>query len=165
MNKHVITLANGWTATFENNGEFRMDAEGWGLHLQGPDDRSIQYFADQIIVVNDDEGTQAQSCIRLSSDGVYGYLSTGMDSSWVIDFARVMIAPHRMNIHHHHDAYDEGISLYEQPAFKRARQYIQVVGKFIYLTFPLTKVQDFPAVWNEYISIRRRQLDELYFRN
>ena len=165
MNKRQITLANGWTATFENRGEFRMGAEGWGLVLQGPDNRTIQYFADQIILVNDEDGTQASSCIRLSSDGVYGYLSAAINSCWVIDFARGMIAPHRASIYHYHHAYDESISHYEQPAFKRERQYISVVGMHIYLTFPLTRDEDFPKVWDEYLSIRRRQLDELYFRN
>ena len=38
-------------------------------------------------------------------------------------------------------------------------------GKYIYLTLPLTKDEDFPKVWDEYLSIRRRQLDELCFRN
>jgi hypothetical protein len=66
---------------------------------------------------------------------------------------------------HRHDGYDESISMYEQPAFKRARQYISVTGKHIYLTFPFTKDEDFPNVWEEYLLIRRRQLDELYFRN
>ncbi|MBP5948381.1 MULTISPECIES: hypothetical protein [Pseudomonas] len=165
MNTRQITLANGWTATFENNGEFHMGAEGWSLLLQGPDNRMIQYFADQIVLVNDEDGTQANSCIRLSSDGVYGYLSTAVDNCWVIDFARGMIAPHRVSIRHHHDAYDESVALFEQPAFKRARQYISVVGRYIYLTFPLTRDEDFPKVWDEYLSIRRRQLDELYFRN
>ncbi|VVQ05584.1 hypothetical protein [Pseudomonas fluorescens] len=165
MNKHQITLTNGWTATFDNNGEFRMGAEGWSLSLQGPDGRNIHYFADQIVLVNDDDGTQANSCLHLSTDGVYGYLSTAVDSCWVIDFSRCMIAPHRVNIRHYHDTYDESVAAYEQPAFKRTRQYISVVGKYIYLTFPLTKDEDFPKVWEEYLSIRRRQLDELYFRN
>lgn len=165
MNKHQISLSNGWIAEFENQGEFRMSAEGWNLVLQGPDQRSIQYFRDKIIVVNDDDGTQAKSCIRLSDDGVYGYLSTGLDQGWVIDFARGMIAPHRVSISHSHDGYDESISMFEQPAFKRAREYISVTGKYIYLTFPLTKDEDFPKVWEEYLRIRRRQLDELYFRN
>lgn len=74
-----------------------------------------------------------------------------------------MIAPHRVTIRHHHDAYDETLALYEQPAFKRARQYISVVGKHIYLTFPLTRDEDFPNLWEEYLAIRKRQLDELYF--
>ncbi|MHA3736981.1 hypothetical protein ACXR0M_15120 [Pseudomonas sp. Eth.TT006] len=165
MNKHQIALTNGWTATFENIGEFRMGAEGWSLLLQGSDDRSIRYFADQIVLVNDDDGTQANSCMQLSDDGVYGYLSTTMDSGWVIDFAQCMIAPHRVSIRHHHDAYDESVAVYEQPAFKRARQYISVIGRHIYLTFPLTKDEDFPKIWEEYLSLRKRQLDELYFRN
>ena len=55
--------------------------------------------------------------------------------------------------------------MYEQPAFKRAREYISVTGKHIYLTFPFTKDEDFPKVWEEYLLIRRRQLDEIYFRN
>ncbi|MFJ2710774.1 hypothetical protein ACIOZM_07755 [Pseudomonas sp. NPDC087346] len=165
MNKHVVTLSNGWTATFENNGEFRMGAEGWGLLLQGPDNKTIQYFTDQIILVNDDDGTRANACIHLSTDGNYGYFCTAVDSCWVIDFKCAMIAPHRVSIHHYHEVYDESIALYEQPAFKRVRQYISVIGKHIYLTFPFTKDEDFPKVWNEYVSIRRRQLDELYFRN
>ncbi|WP_259740209.1 hypothetical protein [Pseudomonas brassicacearum] len=162
---HRITLPNGWIAEFENQGEFRMSAEGWNLVLRGPNQKSIQYFKDKIIVVNDDDGTQAKSCIRLSSDGVHGYLTTGLDQGWVIDFARCMIAPHRVQIHHHHDGYDESISMYEQPAFKRTREYISVTGMYIYLTFPFTKDEDFPKIWEEYLQIRRRQLDELYFRN
>lgn len=83
----------------------------------------------------------------------------------MIDFARGMIAPHRIDIRHYHAGYDESVAVTEQPTFKRARQYIQVTGKFIYLTFPFNREEDFPAVWEEYLSIRRRQLDELYFRN
>jgi hypothetical protein len=165
VNKHTTTLPNGWIAEFENKGEFRMSAEGWDLVLRGPGQKSIEYFKDKIIVVNDDDGAQSQSCIRLSSDGVYGYLTTGTGNGWVLDFARAMIAPHRVDIYHSHDRYDESISIYEQPAFKRARQYISVTGKYIYLTFPFTKDEDFPKVWDEYLLIRRRQLDELYFRN
>ncbi|WP_223488156.1 hypothetical protein [Pseudomonas sp. A-RE-19] len=165
MNKHRITLSNSWIAEFENQGEFRMSAEGWNLILNGPDQKSIQYFNDKIVIVNDDNGAQAKSCIRLSNDGVYGYLSTGLNHGWVIDFARGMIAPHRVSISHRHDGYDESISMYEQPAFKRAREYISVTGKHIYLTFPFTKDEDFPKVWEEYLLIRRRQLDEIYFRN
>ncbi|WP_231669726.1 hypothetical protein [Pseudomonas lini] len=107
MNKHRITLSNGWIAEFENQGEFRMSAEGWNLTLKGPDQKSIQYFNDKIVIVNDDNGAQAKSCIRLSNDGVYGYLSTGLDHGWVIYFARGMIAPHRVSISHRHDGYDE----------------------------------------------------------
>lgn len=165
MSSHSVTLANGWVAMFENQGEFRMSAEGWNLVLRGPDDRTISYFNDQIVLVNDDDGAQARSCISLSSDGIYGYLGTALGHGWVIDFSRSMIAPHRMDIYHHHDGYDESVSVTEQPTFKRARQYIQVTGRFIYLTFPLTREQDFPKVWEEYLAIRRRQLDELYFRN
>lgn len=165
MNTHTITLANGWVANFENQGEFRMSAESWNLVLHGPDQRTLRYFDDQIVLVNDEDGTQASSCIRLSSDGVYGYLGTALGHGWVIDFARGMIAPHRIDIRHYHAGYDESVAVTEQPTFKRARQYIQVTGKFIYLTFPFNREEDFPAVWEEYLSIRRRQLDELYFRN
>lgn len=164
-NTRQIPLANGWIAEFKNQGEFRMGAEGWSLVLHGPHNACIQYFKDQIVVVNDDDGALAESCISLSSDGVYGYLSTGLNHGWVIDFARSMIAPHRITLAHHHDAYDEHLALYEQPAFKRAREYIRVTDRLIYLTFPLTKDQDFPEVWAQYLLIRRRQLDELYFRN
>ncbi|MDH2077048.1 hypothetical protein [Pseudomonas atacamensis] len=163
MNTRQITLANRWTATFQNIGEFRMGVEGWGLLLQGPNNQTIKYFADQIVLANDEDGNQANTCILLSGDGVYGYLRTAIDGDWVIDFARGMIAPHRVTIRHHHDAYDESLSLYEQPAFKRARQYVSVVGKHIYLTFPLTRDEDFPNLWEEYLAIRKRQLDELYF--
>ena len=160
--RHII-LANGWTATFENIGEFRMGVEGWSLLLQGPDDQAIKYFADQIVLANDEDGSQANTCILLSVDGVYGYLRTAVDGDWVIDFARGMIAPHRVTIRHHHDVYDESLALYEQPAFKRVRQYLSVAGKHIYLTFPLTRDEDFPKVWDAYLAIRKRQLDELYF--
>lgn len=49
MNTRQITLANRWTATFQNIGEFRMGVEGWSLLLQGPDNQTIKYFADQIV--------------------------------------------------------------------------------------------------------------------
>ena len=62
-------------------------------------------------------------------------------------------------------SYDEYISLLEQPAYKRVREYISVIGRTVYLTFPFTRDEDFPKVWEEYLVIRRRQLDELYFRN
>ena len=86
-------------------------------------------------------------------------------TGWVIDFARGMLAPHRVDIRHYHDGYDESIALTEQPAFQRARQYIQVKGRFVYLTFPFIREAEFPKVWEQYVAIRRRQLDELYFRN
>lgn len=165
MSTHTIELANGWIAAFANQGEFRMGAEGWNLVLHGPGDQSIHYFSDQVVLVNDDDGTHAKACIQLSEDGVYGYLSTALSTGWVIDFARGMLAPHRIDIRHYHERYDESIALHEQPAFKRARQYIQVKGRFVYLTFPLTREQDFPDVWAQYVAIRRRQLDELYFCN
>ncbi|PMW93491.1 hypothetical protein C1X59_29745 [Pseudomonas sp. FW215-R2] len=165
MNCHKITLPNDWIAEFNNTGEFHMGAEGWGLLLTGPNQNRINYFNDQVVLVNDDEGVHARSCIRLSDNGVYGYLTTAVDSSWVIDFSRGMIAPHRISIHQRHDGYDETVSVHEQPAFKRTRQYLSVSGKHIYLTFPFTRDEDFPTVWEEYLSIRRRQIDELYFRN
>jgi len=96
MNTRQITLANQWTATFQNIGEFRMGVEGWGLLLQGPDNQTIKYFADQIVLANDEDGNQANTCILLSVDGVYGCLHTAVDGVWVIDFARGMIAPHRV---------------------------------------------------------------------
>lgn len=165
MTNHRIELSNGWIAEFANQGEFRMDAEGWNLVLHGPQGQSIQYFNDQIVLVNDDDGTQAKACLQLSEDGVYGYLSTSVGTGWVIDFARGMLAPHRVDIRHYHDVYDESIALTEQPAFQRARQYIQVKGRFVYLTFPFIREAEFPKVWEQYVAIRRRQLDELYFRN
>ena len=59
-------------------------------------------------------------------------------------------------------SYDEYISLLEQPAYKRVREYISVIGRTVYLTFPFTRDEDFPKVWEEYLVIRRRQLDELF---
>ncbi|MGC5703356.1 hypothetical protein J4P02_24465 [Pseudomonas sp. NFXW11] len=165
MNSHRITLANGWTAEFTEQGEFRMGAIAWNLQLHGPEQQRIAYFGEQIVLVNDEDGSRAQQCLSLSEDGVYGYLRTDLDHAWVIDFSRCMIAPHRETIYHYHHAYDESVSLNEQPAYKRVRQYIQVIGRFIYLTFPFTRDEDFPKVWAEYLAIRRRQLDELYFRN
>ncbi|UCZ85857.1 hypothetical protein LGQ10_06000 [Pseudomonas sp. L5B5] len=165
MTRHILSLANGWTAEFVEQGEFRMGAVGWNLQLHGPEQQTIGYFKTQIVLVNDEDGERARKAISLSEDGVYGYLSTDMDERWVIDFSRCMIAPHRTTIYHYHYAYDESISLSEQPAYKRVREYIRVIGWFIYLTFPLTRDEDFPKVWEEYLVIRRRQLDELYFRN
>ncbi|MDS9874243.1 hypothetical protein RMI40_05220 [Pseudomonas protegens] len=165
MTTHRISLANGWTAEFTEQGEFRMGAVDWNLQLRGPEQQAIRYFESQIVLVNDEDGVQARKAISLSEDGVYGYLGSDMSHGWVIDFSRCMIAPHRVTISHYHYAYDEYISLLEQPAYKRVREYISVSGRTYYLTFPLTRDEDFPKVWEEYLVIRRRQLDELYFRN
>jgi hypothetical protein len=56
-------------------------------------------------------------------------------------------------------------SAYEQPAFKRALVYKR--DRQVYLSnLPiLSKDEVSPNVWEEYLLIRRRQLDELYFRN
>ena len=165
MTTHRISLANGWTAEYTEQGEFRMGAVGWNLQLRGPEQQAIRYFESQIVLVNDEDGVQARKAISLSEDGVYGYLGSDMSHGWVIDFSRCMIAPHRVTISHYHYAYDEYISLLEQPAYKRVREYISVSGRSYSLTFPLTRAEDFPKVWEEYLVIRRRQLDELYFRN
>ncbi|KTC36398.1 hypothetical protein AO265_39755 [Pseudomonas sp. ABAC61] len=126
MTRHTLSLANGWTAEFVEQGEFRMGAVGWNLQLHGPEQQTIGYFKTQIVLVNDEDGERARKAISLS---------------------------------------EKSISLSEQPAYKRVREYIRVIGWFIYLTFPLTRDEDFPKVWEEYLVIRRRQLDELYFRN
>lgn len=161
--KKSVALSNGWNAEFENRGEFRMSTEGWSMLLFGPDHRKIRYFAREIVLVNDHDGTQAQSCIELSDDGKNGYLTTGLEFGWVIDFAQGMIAPHRVYISHHQG--EKYISLYEQPAFRRTQEYVRISGKLIYITFPFCKDDDFPCFWADYMEVRRRQLDELYFRD
>ncbi len=161
--KTSVALSNGWNAEFENRGEFRMSTEGWSMFLSNPDQRKIRYFEREIVLVNDHDGTQARSCIRLSDDGKHGYLTTGLEFGWIIDFARCMITPHRVYISHHQG--EKYISAYEQPAFKRTQEYVTISGKLIYITFPFCKDEDFPRVWADYLEVRRRQLDELYFRD
>ena len=44
MTTHRISLANGWTAEYTEQGEFRMGAVGWNLQLRGPEQQAIRYF-------------------------------------------------------------------------------------------------------------------------
>jgi hypothetical protein len=161
MEKKIVPLPNGWTATFANQGEFRMSTEGWNLLLSGPAHRRINYFEKEIVLVNDYDGMQAESCIRLSDDGNHGYLTTGLEFAWVIDFARCMLSPHRVYISHHRG--DKYLSAYEQPAFRQTQEYVTISGKLIYITFPFSTDEEFPRVWAHYLESRKRQLEELYF--
>ena len=162
MKKNIVQLSNGWSAEFENQGEFRMSTEGWNMSLNGPDHKRIRYFEKEIVLVNDFEGKQAQSCIQLSEDGRHGYLTTGLEFGWVIDFTRNLFAPHRVYISHHQG--EKYLQAYEQPAFKGTQEYVRISGKLIYITFPFYNDEKFPRVWIEYLEVRKRQLDELYFR-
>lgn len=161
MDKHIVQLSNGWMAEFANHGEFRMASEGWGMLLLGPAERCIRYFENEIVLVNDESGSQAHSCIQLSSDGKYGYLRTGLDFAWVIDFDKCMIAPHRVYISHHNGG--KYVSAYEQPAYRKTQEYVTVAGKLVYITFPFCSDNDFPRVWTEYLETRKKQLDDTYF--
>lgn len=129
--------------------------------LLGPAERRIRHFEDEIVLVNDNDGSQAQSCIRLSDDGKHGYLTTGLEFAWVIDFDRRMFSPHRVYISHRHG--HKYVSAYEQPAYRRTQEYATIDGTLIYITFPFCGDEDFARVWTEYLEIRRRQLDETYF--
>jgi hypothetical protein len=162
MKNKTVLLSNGWTAEFVNKGEFRMSTEGWSLLLSGPNNRMIRYFEKEIVLVNDYDGKQAESCIQLSEDGKHGYLITGLQFAWVIDFAQGMIAPHRVYILHHQG--EKHLSAYEQPAFGQMQEYVRISGKLIYITFPYCKDEEFPGVWAKYLGVRRQQLDELYFK-
>ncbi len=162
MEKRTIQLSNGWTAEFTNRGEFRMASEGWNMLLLGPNESRIRHFENEIVLVNDSDGTQAQACIRLSDDRKHGYLTTGLEFAWVIDFERGMFTPHRAYISHHHGS--KYVSAYEQPAYRKTQEYVTIGGKLIYITFPFCSDDDFPRVWTEYLDIRRRQLDQTYFK-
>src|SRR5690349_1996504 len=100
MNNRTCVLSNGWTAEFTCLGEFQMSAEGWDMLLSGPNGQAICFFQKRIVLVNDYDGKQAQSCIQLSDDGKHGYLKDGMEEAWVLDFERRLVAPHRLYIHH-----------------------------------------------------------------
>lgn len=162
MDKRIVSLVNGWTAEFANQGEFRMSSEAWNMLLCGPAHRRIRHFEEEIVLVNDHDGAQVRSCIRLSDDGKYAYLTTGLEFAWVIDFSRCAFAPYRVYISHHQD--DKHISVYEQPAFRRAQEYVTISGKLIYITFPFCTDEEFPRVWTQYQDIRKRQIAELYFK-
>lgn len=162
MEKKTISLINGWTAEFANQGEFRMSSEAWNMLLYGPNHNRIRHFEREIVLVNDYDGTQAQSCIQFSDDGKYAYLTTALESAWIIDFSRCSFAPHRVHIRQHQD--EKYISVYEQPAFRRTQEYVTISGKLIYITFPFCTDEEFPRVWTEYQDIRKRQIAELYFR-
>ena len=58
-----------------------MGAEAWVMLLIGPDHRQIKFFETEIVLVNDNNGKLAQSCIELSDDGRHGYLTTGLASN------------------------------------------------------------------------------------
>jgi hypothetical protein len=73
-----------------------------------------------------------------------------------------MIAPHRLYISHHQG--NKYISAYEQPAFQRAQDYVTIEGRTDLHHFPFCTDDDFPTVWGRYLNIRRRQLDETYFK-
>jgi len=163
MNTNTVLLANGWTAVFTNRGEFRMGAEAWVMLLIGPDHRQIKFFETEIVLVNDNNGKLAQSCIELSDDGRHGYLTTGLDHGWVIDFTRSMIAPHRVYLSHHQG--ENYLQAYEQPVFKRTQEYVRIANRLIYITFPFCKDEEFTRIWADYIEIRKRQLDEVYFKD
>jgi hypothetical protein len=154
-------LANGWTADFTYLGEFRMSCEGWDMQLRGPKGQAIHYFQKRVVLVNDFDGQHARSCIRLSDDGKYGYLTDDLEGAWILDFAKCMFAPYRFYIHHHQG--EKYISAFEQPAFKRAQEYVTIAGKLMYVTFPFCSDEDFPRIWEDYLHVRRRQLNELYF--
>ena len=161
METKKTTLPNGWVAEFTNKGEFRMASEGWDMLLFGPDEKTIKYFKDKIVLVNDYDSNQAQSCIELSDDERYGLLSDGLDQKWIIDFNECKIAPFRVYISHHQKS--KYISAFEQPAYKKAQSYVTISGQLLYITFPFYADVEFPKIWDEYVSKRREQLDELYF--
>lgn len=158
---HTTALPNGWKAEFSYLGEIRMSTEGWDMLLSGPDGQYIRYFQKRVVLVNDYNGEQAQSCIQLSDDGKYGYLKDGLEGAWVLDFARCMVAPHRFYIHHNQG--DKYVSAFEQPAYRRAREYVTVAGKLIYITFPFCSDAELPNMLGDYLAVRKRQLVELYF--
>lgn len=159
---HKVTLANKWTCEFSNRGEFAMGCEYWGMILYGPNGESIFYFQDKIVVVNDFNGKKSKSCIELSNDGNYGYLRDDTQESWVIDFKHCKIAPHRIYIRHQKD--DQSVSVFEQPAFRMAQEYIEFSSKKVYLTFPFYRDDEMQKIWDEYVSIRNKQIEELYFK-
>ena len=161
MNDHSSTLSNGWTAEFNYLGEFRMSCEGWDLVLRGPDGQLLRYFQKKAVLVNDYDGSHAQSCVQLSDNGIHGYLKDDFEQAWVLDFKRRMIAPHRLLISHHQG--EKYISAFEQPAFKRTQEYVTIGGKLIYITFPFVLDEDLGRILDEYIRVRREQLDELYY--
>lgn len=161
VNSHTSILGNGWIAEFNNLGEFRMSCEGWDLMLNGPAGQSIRYFQKQPVLINDHDGKKAQSCIEISDDGVHGYLKDDFEQAWVLDFKRRMIAPHRLVIRHHSG--EKYIAALEQPAFKRTQEYIRIGGRLIYITFPFAMDSELSRTLDDYLHVRKRQLDELYY--
>ncbi len=138
-----------------------MGCVGWDMILNGPEGQTMRYFHDKIVLVNDHDGQKAQSCIELSDDGNHGYLTDDMGGAWVLDFARCMIAPHRLSISHHQG--DKYLTAFEQPAFRRTQEYARIRGRLIYITFPFCSDEDISGALDDYIRVRRQQLDALYF--
>ena len=161
MNDYKIVLDNKWTATFKYKGEFRMASEFWDLELTSPENVTISYFKNKIVLVNDFDGGCSKNCIEISKDGQFGFMHDGLQGEWVIDFKSLKIAPYRWYIHHDKDG--KYLAHYEQPAYLMAREYVQMPNKLIYLTFPLTEIDQLDQVLSEYLDLRKRQLEDTYF--
>ena len=138
-----------------------MSSDYWDLVLTNSSGDEITYFEDKIILVNDYDGQLADSCLKLSDEGNYGYLSDSLEGKWVIDFDTLKIAPHRWYIHYSYG--DEHLSAYEQPTFRQARHYVRMKNELIYLTFPFTDIDEIDRVIEEYLEIRKEQLTKTYF--
>jgi hypothetical protein len=164
---HNVILTNGWSARFAHKGEFKMGCDYWDLELLSPADSRISFFVNKIVLVNDWDGSSAKECISLTEDGRKGYLRDGLEGAWVIDFECRLLAPHRWHVHHSKQGDSSrrsmSVAAYEQPCYKGFRDYLTVAGKLIYLTFPLSPERELESEINQYLSIRRRQLEEVYW--
>ena len=161
MKDYKIKLKNGWVANFTYKGEFKMACEYWDLFLTGPNQEEFSFFKNKIVLVNDYDGTLAEKAIQISTDSKYAYLNTGEDEAWVISFDDGKISPHRLYIRH--NLRSKYLSAYERPAYKGAQEYVQLKNKLIYLTFPFLGGKEMDEKLNEYLAIRRKQLESTYF--
>ncbi len=165
---YKLTLHNGWMATFSGGREFRMGAYRWGLILFSPDGKRIGYLGNDLILVNSKgivEENEMLSSVVVSEDGKYGHI-IGAYSEWIVDFENCKIAPYRISIDHRHKKEFEDVlvvNVFEQPAYKGANEHLNIKDKHFYITFPFGTDEEIKNTMDEYLEIRRRQLDEVYF--
>ena len=161
LEDYNIELPNGWSALFRYKGEFRMGCDGWDLILSHTSGESIDYFTNSPVLVNDYDGSSANNAIKVSNEPNFIVINTDLDSRWVLNLSDRTIAPVLFRIHH--NVKGKYLSALEQPCYKAAQEYIQLKGELVYLTFPLTPVATFKDVFEDYLEIRKRQLEETYF--
>jgi hypothetical protein len=157
---YTEVLPNGWTATFKYLGEFKMGCDYWGMHLALNND-SINYFDKKIVLINDYNSESIKKAIRFDRSGIFAKISI-FEEEYIIDFSRLAMTCLKINI-----TCNKGnnyVTVVDQPAMDRARNYVTVDENMIYCTFPFVEIYRFNKVMDAYLEERREQIMELYFK-